>query len=71
MTRTNFWHVIAFIFSYSWPQKLVWYIFHMDMQCILGAMYAKSIQNVTSDRVHPAGSLPLHFWVIYNVFWPL
>jgi hypothetical protein len=49
------------------------YIFSLVLRLVilgLAAMYAKSVQNVMSDRVRPAGSLPLHFWVIYNVFQP-
>jgi hypothetical protein len=39
----NFWHITTFVFSYSWPQIHIWYIFHMDLHCIiLEAMYVKS-----------------------------
>jgi hypothetical protein len=46
----NFFHITAFVFSYSWPQTLIWYIFHMDLHCILlASMYVKSKQNVMSN----------------------
>ena len=66
----SYWHVTTFIFSYSWPWTLVGIFSTWIFIVFLASMYAKSMHNVMSNWVRPAGSLPLHFWVIYNVFWP-
>jgi hypothetical protein len=37
----NYWHVLAFVFSYAWPHTLVWYIFTWICNVIFGSHVGK------------------------------
>jgi hypothetical protein len=65
----SLWSVTTFLFSYSWPKTVVWYIFTWIYSVIqIGSHVCKVSTKCNEQLVLPAGSPSLHFWVFIMDF---
>ena len=62
-------HVTAFVFSYSWPQTVVWYIFTCIYSVIqIGSCVCKVSTYCNEKLVFLVCSPSLHFWFFIMYF---